>query len=159
MRLGLASLLVALLLFSPSQSTSSTSPLSLEDDANARILALHAAPSRPSSTTSNTYLNEPFKKYASSEEDLQHNDLDLGHEDDSHKYTPATAYTLVDKRENLTSENLKSQPLYKKKQITVGYLTAVKGELRERQGLAVSGAITMALNEVNFGFLRTEEEN
>ncbi|XP_017772272.1 PREDICTED: receptor-type guanylate cyclase Gyc76C-like isoform X2 [Nicrophorus vespilloides] len=37
----------------------------------------------------------------------------------------------------------------KKKSLTVGYLTAVKGELKERQGLAVSGAITMALDEIN----------
>lgn len=36
----------------------------------------------------------------------------------------------------------------KKKVLTVGYLTAIKGELKDRQGLAVSGAVTMALNEV-----------
>ncbi|XP_026477197.1 receptor-type guanylate cyclase Gyc76C-like [Ctenocephalides felis] len=37
----------------------------------------------------------------------------------------------------------------KKKVLTVGYLTAIKGELKDRQGLAVSGAVTMALNEIN----------
>lgn len=37
--------------------------------------------------------------------------------------------------------------------IPVGYLTAVKGDLATRQGLTVSGAITMALDEVN------EDEN
>ncbi|EFA10586.2 receptor-type guanylate cyclase Gyc76C isoform X1 [Tribolium castaneum] len=155
MRLGLASLLVALLLFSPSRSTSPLPPF--EEDANARFLALHAAPSRPSSssTTSSTHHHHqnappPFKKYTSSEEDIQHNDLDMGHRDEeAFRYTSASAYSVVDRRENLTSENLKSQPLHKRKQITVGYLTAVKGELRERQGLAVSGAISMALNEVN----------
>jgi len=36
-----------------------------------------------------------------------------------------------------------------KKNLTVGYLTAVKGDLKDRQGLAVSGAVTMALEEIN----------
>lgn len=30
----------------------------------------------------------------------------------------------------------------------VGYLTAIKGELKDKQGLAISGALTMALAEV-----------
>lgn len=47
----------------------------------------------------------------------------------------------------LSVENLKAE-LYKKKNLTVGYLTAIKGELKDRQGLAVSGAMTMALDEV-----------
>ncbi|BFF97986.1 receptor-type guanylate cyclase Gyc76C-like [Drosophila madeirensis] len=33
--------------------------------------------------------------------------------------------------------------------LTVGYLTALTGELKTRQGLAISGALTMALDEVN----------
>ncbi|XP_055371824.1 receptor-type guanylate cyclase Gyc76C-like [Condylostylus longicornis] len=33
--------------------------------------------------------------------------------------------------------------------LTVGYLTAMKGEMRDKQGLAISGALTMALEEVN----------
>lgn len=32
--------------------------------------------------------------------------------------------------------------------ITVGYLTAITGELKDKQGLAISGALTMALDEV-----------
>ena len=36
----------------------------------------------------------------------------------------------------------------KKTVLTVGYLTAIKGELRDKQGLAISGALTMALDEV-----------
>ena len=32
--------------------------------------------------------------------------------------------------------------------LTVGYLTALKGDLKNRQGLAISGAITLALHEV-----------
>jgi hypothetical protein len=34
-----------------------------------------------------------------------------------------------------------------KTELTVGYLTAIKGELKDRQGLAISGAITMALGK------------
>lgn len=33
--------------------------------------------------------------------------------------------------------------------INVGYLTALTGELKDKQGLAISGALTMALDEVN----------
>ncbi|XP_076266824.1 receptor-type guanylate cyclase Gyc76C-like isoform X1 [Rhynchophorus ferrugineus] len=33
--------------------------------------------------------------------------------------------------------------------LVLGYLTAVKGELKERQGLAISGAISMAVEEIN----------
>lgn len=36
-----------------------------------------------------------------------------------------------------------------KTKLSVGYLTAIKGEVKERQGLAISGAITMALEEIN----------
>lgn len=36
---------------------------------------------------------------------------------------------------------------FKKTELTVGYLTAIKGDLKDRQGLAISGAITMALGE------------
>ncbi|KAF5298140.1 hypothetical protein FQA39_LY02564 [Lamprigera yunnana] len=43
----------------------------------------------------------------------------------------------------------KKKPLYKRKHLTVGYLTAVKGALKTRQGLAVSGALTKAIEEVN----------
>ncbi|XP_018335565.1 receptor-type guanylate cyclase Gyc76C [Agrilus planipennis] len=50
---------------------------------------------------------------------------------------------------SLTVESLKVAPLYKKKNITVGYLTAAKGDLKERQGLLISGAFTMALEEIN----------
>ncbi|KYM85380.1 hypothetical protein ALC53_04623 [Atta colombica] len=33
--------------------------------------------------------------------------------------------------------------------LTIGYLPAIKGGLKDRQGLAISGAITIALNEMN----------
>ncbi|XP_013186534.2 receptor-type guanylate cyclase Gyc76C isoform X2 [Amyelois transitella] len=37
----------------------------------------------------------------------------------------------------------------KKYNITIGYLPSIKGELRDRQGLAISGALSMALEEIN----------
>lgn len=33
--------------------------------------------------------------------------------------------------------------------LTIGYLTAVKGDLKDKQGLAISGALTLALDEIN----------
>lgn len=41
-----------------------------------------------------------------------------------------------------------SLALHKKYNITIGYLPSIKGELRDRQGLAISGALSMALEEV-----------
>lgn len=35
-----------------------------------------------------------------------------------------------------------------KKNLTIGYLTAIKGDLRDRQGLTASGAVQMAVDEV-----------
>ncbi|KAJ1522077.1 hypothetical protein ONE63_002388 [Megalurothrips usitatus] len=40
-------------------------------------------------------------------------------------------------------------PLSHRKNITIGYLTSARGELNDRQGLAVSGALSMALEEIN----------
>ncbi|CAH2086570.1 unnamed protein product [Euphydryas editha] len=39
----------------------------------------------------------------------------------------------------------------KKYNITIGYLPSIKGEHRDRQGLAISGALSMALKEINDG--------
>ncbi|VVD03545.1 unnamed protein product, partial [Leptidea sinapis] len=41
------------------------------------------------------------------------------------------------------------QALYKKYNLTIGYLPSIKGELRDRQGLAISGALSLALEEIN----------
>lgn len=38
----------------------------------------------------------------------------------------------------------------KQQNLTIGYLTAIKGGLKDRQGLAISGAFSMALDEVSF---------
>lgn len=46
--------------------------------------------------------------------------------------------------------NHKKEPTDDNKvKLVLGYLTAVKGDLKERQGLAISGAIAMAVEEVN----------
>lgn len=37
----------------------------------------------------------------------------------------------------------------KQQNLTIGYLTAIKGGLKDRQGLAISGAFSMALDEVS----------
>ncbi|XP_069365373.1 receptor-type guanylate cyclase Gyc76C-like isoform X1 [Maniola hyperantus] len=39
----------------------------------------------------------------------------------------------------------------KKFNITIGYLPSIKGELRDRQGLTISGALSMALEQINNG--------
>ena len=46
-----------------------------------------------------------------------------------------------------------SQALREQRIVTVGYLTAIKGELKDRQGLAISGAFSMALDEVRIFFI------
>ncbi|XP_076675216.1 receptor-type guanylate cyclase Gyc76C isoform X3 [Andrena cerasifolii] len=40
-------------------------------------------------------------------------------------------------------------PPKKQHNLTIGYLTAIKGDLKDRQGLAISGAFSMALDEIN----------
>lgn len=50
---------------------------------------------------------------------------------------------------NSNNNNKQNYIGYKKTILTVGYLTAIKGELKDRQGLAISGALTLALEEIN----------
>jgi len=45
--------------------------------------------------------------------------------------------------------NVAIQPL----NLTIGYLTIIKGDLKDRQGLAISDAITTVLDEVKFTIL------
>ncbi|XP_049867019.1 receptor-type guanylate cyclase Gyc76C-like [Pectinophora gossypiella] len=40
----------------------------------------------------------------------------------------------------------------KKFNLTIGYLPSIKGEMRDRQGLAISGALSMALHDINENF-------
>ncbi|CAL7947734.1 unnamed protein product [Xylocopa violacea] len=53
-----------------------------------------------------------------------------------HSYPTKSAYT-------------RSTQLRKPQNLTIGYLTALKGGLKDRQGLAISGAFSMALDEIN----------
>ncbi|XP_014210337.1 receptor-type guanylate cyclase gcy-12-like, partial [Copidosoma floridanum] len=53
---------------------------------------------------------------------------------------------------SLESDEEQLPKVYKPREpqnLTIGYLTAIKGELKDRQGLAISGAFSMALDEVN----------
>lgn len=145
MRLGLASLLVALLLLCPSQAvfpviTSTTSTSYVEDETG--ILPLHS-PSRSSnfsSTTSTTFYPSSKKFDSSSEEEESSPTGD-------YENFPTIVTSYSQQKHELQSGNLEVPRMKKKKEITVGYLTAVK-ELFGRQGLTISGALTMALNEV-----------
>lgn len=47
-------------------------------------------------------------------------------------------------------QKLRCDANVKKTDLSVGYLTAIKGNVKDRQGLAISGAITMALGKFNF---------
>lgn len=141
MRLGLASLLVALLLC-PSQAiflTSTTSTSYWEDENS--ILPLHS-PSRSinSSSTTSTTFYPPSNKYVSSSEEESSPAGD-------YENSPTVVTSYSQQKYKLQSGNLEVPRMTKKKEIMVGYLTAVK-DLPGRQGLAVSGALTMALDEV-----------
>lgn len=57
-------------------------------------------------------------------------------------------YGIGGSRQKLTARDLKTEDKNHTK-LTVGYLTAVKGALKERQGIQISGAITMALDDVS----------
>lgn len=49
----------------------------------------------------------------------------------------------------LTVESTNAPKKPQKQNLTIGYLTAIKGGLKDRQGLAISGALSMALDEVS----------
>lgn len=132
MRLGLALPLVALL-FLTTRSSLATSIITHENstlfidgdfDDNRLVDERPLSPSSASSTPDDVYPSLEDEKSV----------MDIGNR-------------------NLSVENLKTEPMYKKKNLTVGYLTAIKGELKDKQGLSVSGAISMALDEVSIFFL------
>lgn len=133
MRLGLASLLVALssiLLANPLCTLAVTPPT---DDEEIYLQYHHAhGYSVPTNTT--TFRDD----------------------DDNFNTIDGTFDYEKRAKEKPTTRDLKTEtePSYKLKTLTMGYLTAVRGEMPERQGLQISGAITMALDEVsNFIFL------
>lgn len=158
MRLGPSLLVVLLLLIATRADYTSTS----NEDDTTQTGSAHSSNSvqlpvsKPTSATSKTSSTNPMPPDRSSK---LHNDKNnttvkanaTGSEfkDGSAKskdhYVPVQH--VVRPTEKLQTESLKTQ-LAKRKNLTVGYLTAVKGDLKERQGLSVSGALSMALKEV-----------
>ncbi|KAJ8947966.1 hypothetical protein NQ318_021064, partial [Aromia moschata] len=162
MRLGLASLLVALL-------------CSIRCPLNAVVVAVVADPTplsdgdvRPTSRdhqapspTSEFDLSDPTSDPYQS---LQRSHFSTNHVEDERwksSYSEEEDYNATtieafpnatdahDFKDNLTVGDLRREPILRKKELTVGYLTAVKGTVKLRQGLQISGAITMALEEIN----------
>lgn len=62
---------------------------------------------------------------------------------------PSQMFLLLSVVAALAFYRIVSANLHNKTTLTIGYLTAIKGELKDRQGLAISGALTLALDEVN----------
>ncbi|KYN16072.1 Guanylate cyclase 32E [Trachymyrmex cornetzi] len=61
----------------------------------------------------------------------------------------AEARSALIRSEAVHSRKLRSEKPAYPMNLTIGYLPAIKGGLKDRQGLAISGAITIALNEIN----------
>ncbi|XP_050310178.1 receptor-type guanylate cyclase Gyc76C-like [Anthonomus grandis grandis] len=135
MRLGQASLLVTLLLCLsriPSNAESVLPPVNVDDDW-----------SRPPPITA------PTPYYAGHLNGTDYHDLYnlMEDEEEDNRFSPSAGGF---KRENLTVGDLKKESLDDHKvKLVLGYLTAVKGVLKERQGLMISGAISMAIKEIN----------
>lgn len=162
MRLGPALLVVLLPLIARADYTSTSN----EDDTkqilsanSSNSVSLHLSkPNSSTSSKSSTSTNTipPDKTIKFIQKDLSKSNLTFYHDIKdgiNGKYNKEE--TLIKHsikpytREKLQADSYKRIELsYKKKNLTIGYLTAVKGDLKERQGLSVSGALTMALKEV-----------
>ncbi|XP_017892325.1 receptor-type guanylate cyclase Gyc76C-like isoform X2 [Ceratina calcarata] len=55
----------------------------------------------------------------------------------------------AERQQALSRSHQKTDQPRKQQNLTIGYLTAIKGGLKDRQGLAISGAFSMALDEIN----------
>jgi len=70
-------------------------------------------------------------------------------------YTPSTNTTTAPATGNSTSSVIvettavSAAPSTVLRNLTIGYLTAARGKLDNRQGLAISGALTLALKEAS----------
>ncbi|KAL1497774.1 hypothetical protein ABEB36_008675 [Hypothenemus hampei] len=125
MLLGLASLLVTLLLCL----------------SNAAESVLPPTDWSPETTQSPIYQSNQFVgSYSISNGTVGYNS--------SHENSDVVS-SLGEGEANLTVGDLKKEPMAEKVRLVLGYLTAVKGDLKERQGLAISGAISMAVEEIN----------
>ncbi|KAB0795504.1 hypothetical protein PPYR_12343 [Photinus pyralis] len=149
MRLGLV-LLVALLL--PITSNANFSKPSIEDESSQQPYStaissnsVHSFNSKPTSTTSKARYSSNSISYKD-KFSLDPNGTATNYiNGDTNVYDKSRYVT----EKIPTSRSLQKDPDGKRKKLTVGYLTAVRGELKERQGLAISGALTMALEEIN----------
>lgn len=63
--------------------------------------------------------------------------------------TTPTTTTTSNQQPNVTSKTTTGPVL---RDLTIGYLTAAKGSLNNRQGLSISGALTLALKEASIPF-------
>ncbi|KAL1403181.1 hypothetical protein pipiens_000917, partial [Culex pipiens pipiens] len=62
------------------------------------------------------------------------------------QFSYASGATYVPKlAPNATGQKFKNN----RTQLTLGYLTALKGNMKDKQGLTISGALTIALEEIN----------
>ncbi|XP_074026495.1 receptor-type guanylate cyclase Gyc76C isoform X3 [Leptinotarsa decemlineata] len=161
MRLGLASLLVALLsILGISSTVIAVTSHTTEDDVTTTATTsfrrepqptgLHTSPlnSHPHSTTSFYNWGNFRSNHLPQVENKENISVSDSYKDVYHNMIGADYHGNYYKDvRNLKTELIESS--FKKKKLTVGYLAAVKGEFADRQGLLISGAIKMALDEVN----------
>ncbi|XP_057667312.1 receptor-type guanylate cyclase Gyc76C-like isoform X1 [Diorhabda carinulata] len=149
MRLGLASLLVVLLgylVHTPLVSTIASRMTQNDDDADSSLIASRlrngttSIKLRPLARDNYSHL---FGNYL----EVDDNDTDAIKVEE----IPLRGFKEVLAVGNLekTDENVVNTKTGKKTRLFVGYLTAVKGFLYERQGLAISGAVKLALDQIN----------
>lgn len=157
MRLGPALLVVLLPLIAWADYTSTSN-----EDETIQTASVHSSNSVPlplskptsstskTSTSTNTIPPDKPVKFINKDNSKLNSTLHIDGKDGLGKFREEIRVQHLEgpyKTKTLQTESLKA-PLTKKKNLTVGYLTAVRGELKERQGLSVSGALTMALDEV-----------
>lgn len=169
MRQSLASLLVVLLIstchpqsvFSPPRNTTEADDLATrashqrhQDDSSSTSHSLLVTRNYESSDGHSPTITPPSPAYKYTAKADSGRDKDDSDERDTQFTTDQSHHESIMlkasqfHRDNLTVENLKTETPYQRKKLTVGYLTAVRGDMKERQGLAVSGAIKMAIDKV-----------
>lgn len=140
MRLGLALPLVALLLLSPHRlSATFTASIISRENSSTPYSQNHLEDRHPTRTT---LLLDP-----GTAEKARHGRNYSAPEHEAAVYSDSVINEVGFSRPRVG--NLKAEPRFKTKKLVIGYLTAIKGELKDKKGLTVSGAITMALDEVS----------
>lgn len=160
MRLGPALLVVLLPLIARADYTITSNeddkaPTSSAHSSNSVSLPLSKPTSSTSKSSTSTNTIPPDKTGKFLQKDLTKSNQTVYHDTkdgitSSKYYDAPTKHIEPDYSGKLQADSYKKvELLHKKKNLTIGYLTAVKGDLKERQGLSVSGALTMALKEVS----------